>query len=195
MLCPKCGKLNWNGTPFCEFCGHMLRSLSRDVRHITLSYGAIPAVNQHAGEQIAIAQSGKEQSAPIRPATMQILDYPEPRRNALHDSQLLTLSLVQTGHTLTVPLHRHLTFGRSDPTSGWQPTIDLTPYRGKELGVSRIHADLYFEDKQAFLLELGSSNGTQVNGCGVQVGVPRQVYDGDEIALSRLFMRVYFDDK
>jgi len=194
MRCPKCGKLNWNGTPLCEFCGYMLRSLSRDVRAITLSYAALPVNKQSSGGQIAVAQSSEEKSLPTQPVMLQILDYPEPKPNAHHDSQLITLSLAQTGHLLTVPLHRHMTFGRADPTAGWQPTIDLAPYRGKELGVSRIHADLYFEDNHAFLLELGSSNGTQVNGCGVQVGMPRQVYDGDEIALSRLFMRVHFDE-
>jgi pSer/pThr/pTyr-binding forkhead associated (FHA) protein len=73
------------------------------------------------------------------------------------------------------------------------PTLDLTLYRGKEFGVSRVHAELYFEDNHAFLLELGSSNGTQVNGRRVQVGIPRQIRDGDEIALSKLLIRVYFE--
>src|SRR5260370_39304721 len=100
MRCPKCGKLNWNGTPLCEFCGQMLRSLSRDVRDITMSYAAIPALNQAAGGQIAVAQVGKEQPVTSQPAMMQVLDYPEPRSNSTHDSQLVTLSLVQTGHIL-----------------------------------------------------------------------------------------------
>ena len=188
MVCPHCGKLNWNGTPLCEFCGRMLMALSRDVRDLTQTYAVPPGLRQSAS-----AQSASPQSAVTAAAIAQILDYPEPRRDSLQEGQFVTLALTQTGHRVTITPHRHVTFGRADPTAGWQPTIDLGPYRGKELGVSRIHADLYFEESQVFLLELGSSNGTQVNGCHVQVGVPRQIRDGDEIALSRLLMRVYFE--
>jgi len=74
----------------------------------------------------------------------------------------------------------------------WQPTIDLTPYGGADKGVSRAHADLYFESDQVFLLELGSANGTRINGAPVKTGQAELVHNGDILELGQFRLRVHF---
>ena len=55
-----------------------------------------------------------------------------------------------------------------------------------------MHVDLYFEDDQAFVLELGSFNGTYLNGRKVLVGEAQRLHDGDQIELGQLGIKIYF---
>lgn len=48
-------------------------------------------------------------------------------------------------------------------------------------GISRIHAKLAFSDGNCFLTDLGSTNGTYVNGSRIEQGERHQLEEGDEI--------------
>ena len=72
--------------------------------------------------------------------------------------------------------------GRSLPLSTERTTLgrntDCTiPLAGKQ--VSRQHANLYFENGQYFVQDLGSSNGTFVNGKRIAANRPTPVNEGD----------------
>ncbi len=82
--------------------------------------------------------------------------------------------------------------GRTDPASGTVPDLDLTPYNGVELGVSRIHAAIVRTDDGLVVEDLGSRNYTHLNGQRLAPHQPRVLRDGDELRLGRLIMRVYF---
>jgi pSer/pThr/pTyr-binding forkhead associated (FHA) protein len=116
-----------------------------------------------------------------------------PGTGFLHESKAVRLEIVRTSQVLSVPTQGHITLGRADSAEGWQPTIDLTPYGARELGVSRIHADLYFENDQAFVLEMGSSNGTLLNGVRCVIGEAQRLHNGDTIELGGLALRVFFN--
>jgi hypothetical protein len=82
-------------------------------------------------------------------------------------------------------------FGRAEPdTSQDNPDVDLTPYGGAELGVSRLHAVLYPGQAPPQLIDIGSTNGTFVNGQKLMPNQPCLVQDGDEIRLGRLVTRI-----
>ena len=67
-----------------------------------------------------------------------------------------------------------------DPiTIGRSPDCDVF-LSAKE--VSRHHAEVRRDDDGFLLVDLGSMNGTQVNGAGVK---ERRLADGDEITLGR----------
>ena len=62
-----------------------------------------------------------------------------------------------------------------------------TPFAGLRADIaaelSRRHAKLFFEQDAAYVADLGSKNGTTVNGEAVR-GMPRQLRDGDELRLA-----------
>ena len=72
------------------------------------------------------------------------------------------------------------------------PDLDLSEFGGREKGVSRIHAALRHENDHVLLIDLGSTNGTRLNGTPLPAHQPVRVTSGDEIKLGRLPLRVHF---
>jgi pSer/pThr/pTyr-binding forkhead associated (FHA) protein len=72
------------------------------------------------------------------------------------------------------------------------PDVDLTAYAGYRMGVSRRHAAVRLQDKQLHLSDLGSSNGTFINGARLIAHRPYQLRDGDEIRLGQMVLRIFF---
>jgi len=77
--------------------------------------------------------------------------------------------------------------------AGQPPDVNLTPYGAREKGVSRHHASLRVDRRQLLLMDLGSSNGTQLNGSPLVANEPVRLESGDEIRLGKLSIRVYFN--
>jgi signal transduction histidine kinase len=59
--------------------------------------------------------------------------------------------------------------------------VDLSPYDGEKKGVSRRHAALQPTATNLFMLDLGSTNGTSLNGRPVGVGTPRNIGKGEMV--------------
>jgi CRP-like cAMP-binding protein len=71
--------------------------------------------------------------------------------------------------------------GRRDPVTGIQPDVDLTPV-DTQRSTSRRHAKIYHRKEKFFLSEeIGTMNGTFVNGERVETGVPVEITPGDEV--------------
>jgi pSer/pThr/pTyr-binding forkhead associated (FHA) protein len=82
--------------------------------------------------------------------------------------------------------------GRTDPPE-YSPDIDLTACElGTEFAVSRRHAELYWADSKLWLADLGSRNGTLLNGSLLAGPGPRQpsapaaVKPGDVLTFANL---------
>jgi pSer/pThr/pTyr-binding forkhead associated (FHA) protein len=85
-------------------------------------------------------------------------------------------------------------FGRRDPATGAMPDIDLTPFAGYRMGVSRRHAAIRFGEEQTLdLWDLGSSNGTFLNGQRLNAHRPYRLHNGDELRLGQMTIRLYFE--
>lgn len=84
-----------------------------------------------------------------------------------------------------------ITLGRSVYNST-PPTVDLAPYRGYELGVSRHHAFINRSSEGYVIEDLGSTNGTWLNEKRLVVGEPHVLRNGDQIRIGHLIMFVYF---
>jgi pSer/pThr/pTyr-binding forkhead associated (FHA) protein len=83
------------------------------------------------------------------------------------------------------------TIGRAD--HGYVPELDLSAFRGRELGVSRQHAMFHHENDLLFIIDLDSANGTMLGGIPLSPQQRRIIRDGDEIRLGKLRFHIYFE--
>ena len=74
------------------------------------------------------------------------------------------------------------------------PTIDLTNYHGRLLGVSRHHAAIHMTDDGYTLEDLNSSNGTWLNDVRLFSNRPVPLRNGDMLRLGQLVLFVHFQD-
>jgi serine/threonine protein kinase len=100
----------------------------------------------------------------------------------------VALHVVETGQILALEDAQEFSLGRLD--GGVRPEIDLSPYNAYGQGVSRLHAKVLIEDdNKVSVTDLGSTNGTWVNGAKATPHVPIVLYHGDVIALGKLILQ------
>jgi EAL domain-containing protein (putative c-di-GMP-specific phosphodiesterase class I) len=85
---------------------------------------------------------------------------------------------VLTHGATAYPLGGHTLVGRADERSGHRPDLDLAPLDDVKV-VSRRHAELEHVDDAVILRDLGSTNGTFVNGERLASGAGIVLRDGD----------------
>lgn len=111
----------------------------------------------------------------------------------MSDSQLahmVTLVVVSSRRRIEVDLSDEVLIGRADPTRGIIPDIDLGPFGGYDAGVSRRHAILSYRDGAYRIEDLGSANGTFVNGRQIEPMRATPLQHGDEIMCGTLLLRL-----
>ncbi len=109
----------------------------------------------------------------------------------------IDIQLVVRGLTPAIPVavrSRPLLLGRSDPNADQQPDVDLTPHDAHEEGVSRLHAQLQLFNDRVCVEDLGSRNGTFVNGERLAPYVEHPLYDGDWLKLGKFMILVNYLD-
>ena len=80
--------------------------------------------------------------------------------------------------------------GRLSENQPIEPDIDLTPFKAFDNGVSRLHAVIRHNEGNIVLVDLGSSNGTYVNGMRIMPNVEQPLRHGDIVALGKLKMQI-----
>lgn len=86
-----------------------------------------------------------------------------------------------------------LVIGRFDHETGTGPELDLTKYGAADKGVSRRHAAIVRRDGALSLVDLGSPNGTFLNGHRLIAHQPRILRDGDDVRLGHLVLEIRFE--
>ncbi|MGB7339575.1 MAG: FHA domain-containing protein [Phototrophicaceae bacterium] len=71
--------------------------------------------------------------------------------------------------------------------------LDLSEYYGRELGVSRNHAELAYQNGSYLIKDLGSTNGTWINGEKIPPYRQIQLHDSDQLRLGHFTMLVKFN--
>jgi hypothetical protein len=93
-----------------------------------------------------------------------------------------------------MPIEAHiqdrLVIGRTVPDAPDRADIDLTPYGGQYHGVSRRHVMIIKEGNLLKVADLGSTNGTYLNGVRLQPRQPRLLRTGDQLSLGQLIVKV-----
>lgn len=78
--------------------------------------------------------------------------------------------------------------GRSDESSPYVPDINLQEHDALDKGVSRRHAVLLSYRNVLHVMDLGSVNGTYLNGQRLRPDRPYPLHEGDELHLGSLNM-------
>ena len=108
---------------------------------------------------------------------------PPPPPNPAEPPPFGVLRALADGRDIPLRWDRNLV-GRQSQADNIQPQVDLSPLG--EGGVSRRHAQIVREDGVTHLEDLGSSNGTFVNGVQLQPGLQQPLQDKDEVRFGSL---------
>lgn len=94
---------------------------------------------------------------------------------------------------LLVSLAKPVRLGRTDPVHDIFPEVDLTQDLGREHGVSREHTRIFQQGNLVKVEDLGSTNGTLLNGRRLDPYMPETLEDGDQYQMGELLVEVSFE--
>jgi hypothetical protein len=172
--CPVCGAASLPGEAYCDNCGAALLSPA--------SY--TPSQQVPSGTQSADSPPSYSQSPIDRPSPGASYGY-APARAV---SASLVITQPPPPATLQIPNRGELIVGRSDPQSNSYPDVDLGPYGGLDLGISRRHFRLTRNGDHFYLEDLGALNGSIVNGQRIPPYTLHPLRSGDRIMLGKMEM-------
>lgn len=105
---------------------------------------------------------------------------------------VIEFRVVGTPYLIAAPSERQFVLGRADVSANFTPEIDLTDYGAQEKGVSRRHAQMTTANNRLTLRDLGSANGTFINGDRATPMIEHRLHHGDIISLGRFELQVNF---
>lgn len=170
IICPACNTSNVDNTLFCVECGAYL-------------------VDEESPPTDAVGISIPDWGADTPDIA------PDPSSPPGTGPLAINLEIGEKKRAVQVPLNKPIHMGRLDPGGSIFPEIDLTPDGGLEMGVSRRHARILKRDQQIYVEDLGSSNGTFVNGQKLMPYFPEILSDGDDLRLGKLHIKVVLRHK
>lgn len=176
--CPVCGHENRPGVIFCEKCGANLRSGAKPQETKGLSQSEQKDIEGQLDQPVSTPATTTVRGTDVFPKggalRLEIEGSPEP----IH----LTFR------------NREVVLGRRDPATGALPDVDMTPFAGYRMGVSRRHSQIRFsEEGHLDVFDLGSSNGTFLNGERLEAHYPYRLHDGDRVGLGQIVIRIFFE--
>jgi hypothetical protein len=190
MLCPACGTPRENNGRFCGVCRYNFETgqpyASATAKETAKETAAAPVVAQQQATTSGDGAKSAAATTPADPATVLVgaaapkmpwavlIDF-DP---TIDPTASPDVSVVRP--RLTFPLDLpELLIGRAGSKS--HPEIPI-----EDEGVSGRHAKIVFSSEgYPFLLELGSTNGTRVNGVAATAGLPLPLKSGDQIVIGR----------
>ena len=127
--------------------------------------------------------SHRLREATSAPAAGSAAPAPTPTIAAMQISSWLE---VPGGPRIPIVAGQESTIGRFDPSTGLRPAIDLGDV-DTDRSISRRHAKILQEgDAYHLVEEIGTSNGTFINGRQLTAGIPEEIKDGDELTFGKL---------
>ena len=159
IICPSCKRSEVEGALFCSECGAQLVNMQNLVTQTIHMNENMPEFREFNTNN-----HNRAQAAPYA----------------------ISLQVLDGGQFLPLSNRNDFTIGRVSEGQSVMPDIDLTPYSAYENGVSRLHAALKKSGTQVSIMDLGSANGTYLNGTRL---VPEQEYTlqhGNIIAFGKL---------
>jgi hypothetical protein len=100
------------------------------------------------------------------------------------------LHLMDTGQVLPLSSRNEFTMGRISEGQPIMPDIDLSPYQAYAAGVSRLHAVIKRSGSSVVFMDLGSANGTFLNGSRLAPNEEQSLHHGDIISLGKMRIQV-----
>ncbi len=168
IICPNCQHKELNGSIYCSKCGAQLV----DTRFATHKIGTAEAPRPLELEKKV------DRVQPHAPLSLQ---------------SWISLHLIESGQILPLADRTEFTLGRSAEGQPIVPDVDLSPYNAYANGVSRLHAAIKLVNNQVVAVDLGSSNGTYLNGVRLTPYIETPIAHGDLIYLGKLKMQVLIE--
>lgn len=166
IICPNCQHKEMSGAIYCSKCGAQLIDMTITTHKI------------HAAEA---RQEANRQPGPMVPAP------------ARQFQSWISLNMIESGQILPLADRTEFTLGRSAEGQPIVPDVDLSPYNAYANGVSRLHAVIKLIKDQIVLVDLGSSNGTYLNGNRLSPYIEASVAHGDVVYLGKLKMQLLIE--
>jgi len=166
IICPNCQHKEMSGAIYCSKCGAQLIDMIIATHKI------------HTAETRQEAQRDTGRIQPPPPAHLQ---------------SWISLNMIDSGQILPLADRTEFTLGRSAEGQPIVPDVDLSPHNAYANGVSRLHAVLKLIQEQIVIVDLGSSNGTYLNGNRLLPYVETPVAHGDIVYLGKLKMQVLIE--
>lgn len=105
---------------------------------------------------------------------------------------VIKLRVVGTASIIETEVSRSMLLGRSDDKSTTNPDVDLGPFNGYQMGVSRQHANISARNSRITIRDLNSANGTFLNGGKLEPGKEYKLQHNDTIRLGKLELQCLF---
>lgn len=166
IKCPFCQTTHVENTLFCSECGKYL--LEGDERETD------PLGTDIVSWRGSLSNDA-EVTRPLQPGT---------------GPMTIRLKIGDRQREVQVVLNKVIHLGRLDPASSTFPEIDLTSDDAQAHGVSRRHAGIFKQGGMVVVEDLGSINGTFVNGKRLDPYLPETLTDGDTMQLGRLLLKI-----
>lgn len=167
ILCPNCHHQEVAGALFCSECGAQLVSSDRmGTQSIPRNTSEIlvPSLD-NASASVTVPQAGTPDA-------------------------VVSLYLVDSGQIIHLAGRSEFTLGRVADNQPILPDVDFSSFEAYSQGVSRLHASLKIINSRVVITDLGSSNGTRVNGQKIMPHIDYLLNHGDVIALGKLKIQV-----
>ncbi len=117
---------------------------------------------------------------------------PQPTGNAIASDQTPIIFEID-GTYLMLPSGKVIIIGRrSSKSTDEQPDVDLSAFDAHAKGVSRCHVRIKRQGTLVYLADIGSTNGTWLNGHRLILHGERLLRSGDALQLSHLKIRVLY---
>ncbi len=168
IRCNHCNAQQMNGTIFCSECGaSLIAEVPRreTTNALSRTVDGIPSVVEDGPPMVV--------PAPVPVAKV----------------SGICLVVINSGRRINLESGEELLVGRKDNQRGIYPDIDLGLDGGYDAGVSRRHAIIVPNRKGYMLEDLGSSNGTFINGTRLAPQSPTLIAHGDELKFGTLILR------
>ncbi len=93
------------------------------------------------------------------------------------------LALQKSRHRIGLPVNGEIVLGRFDAVANVAPDVDLSYDDRENFAISRRHARVIGRDGRHEIEDMGSTNGTRVNGMKLMVGQKTRLRMGDRVSL------------
>jgi hypothetical protein len=107
----------------------------------------------------------------------------------------VALYFLDTGQVIDLEIGREYILGRSYPKQPVVPDIDLSPFKGYEWGISRLHATMKVEEDHVVIIDNDSSNGTYHAGQRIPGQTPYDLHNGDIVMLGKLRLQILVSEE
>jgi hypothetical protein len=107
--------------------------------------------------------------------------------------QAQAISLTANDSTIVLPVAAEVVLGRMTTSpEDEQPDVDLNNFNAHDHGVSHLHLKVIRKRDTIYVADLGSTNGSFLNGIKLLPKQERLLRSGDELVLGRLHLHVNF---